>query len=66
MIIATHIQSGSTFEITGTVYRRDEETGALIMCVSYLDKDGVTDSNEFPMNEETGEISHPEYSISQI
>lgn len=63
MIIATHIPSGNKFELTGSCYRRDEND-TLIMCVSYIDKDGVTDSNEFPVNEETGEIIHSDYSIS--
>jgi len=63
MIIATHIPSGSTFEITGTVYKRDDND-ALIMCVSYLNSEWLTDTNEFPVNEETGEIYHDDYSIS--
>lgn len=63
MIIATHIPSGSTFEITGSVFRRDEND-TLIMCVSYLNQDGKSDSNEFPVNEETGEIIHDDYSIA--
>lgn len=63
MIIATHIPSGSTFEITGSVFRRDEND-TLIMCVSYLNQDGTSDSNEFPVNEETGNIIHDDYSIA--
>ncbi len=63
MIIVTHIPSGSTFEITGTVYKRDEN-GTLIMCVSYLNSEWFTDSNEFPVNEETGEVDNTDYSIT--
>jgi hypothetical protein len=63
MIIATHIPSGNKFELTGSVYRRDEND-TLLMCVSYLNQDGTSDSNEFPVNEETGEIIHSDYSIS--
>lgn len=63
MIIATHIPSGSTFEITGSCYRRDEND-TLIMCVSYLNQDGTSDSNEFPVNEETGEVDNTDYSIT--
>ena len=63
MIIATHIPSGNKFELTGSCYRRDEND-TLIMCVSYLNQDGTSDSNEFLVNEETGEIIHDDYSIS--
>lgn len=63
MIIATHIPSGSTFEITGSVFRRDEND-TLIMCVSYLNSEWLTDTNEFPVNEETWEIDNDDYSIA--
>lgn len=63
MIIATHIPSGNTFELTGSVYRRDEND-ALIMCVSYINQDGTTDSNEFMVDEETGKIINDDYSVT--
>ena len=63
MIIATHIPSGNTFELIGSVYRRDEND-ALIMCVSYINQDGTTDSNEFMVDEETGKIIHDDYSVT--
>ena len=64
MIIATHIPTGNKFEITGYCYRRDEND-TLLMCVSYLTKDGVTDSNEFPVDED-GNVLHPDYILSYL
>lgn len=34
------------------------------MCVSYLNSEWLTDTNEFPLNEETGEVDNDDYSIA--
>ena len=62
MIKAIHKSSKKEFAITGYVYTRDEEWN-LFISVSFLMEDWSTDSNQFPMNEETWEIMQSDYEI---
>lgn len=61
---AQHLPTWTVFELTGSCYFRkvNEETGNedLMIAVSYLDWE-ETKTNEFPVNEETGEIIHDDY-----
>lgn len=58
---AIHIPSWEEFELTGSCYFRKEDE-SLWIAVSYLDWK-ETKTNEFPVNEETNEISHPDYQL---
>lgn len=56
---AQHIPSWNIFDLTGSCYFRKEDE-SLWIAVSYLDWK-ETKTNEFPVNEETGEIIHDDY-----
>lgn len=58
---AVHIPTWNSFELLGGCYLRHEDE-SLWIAVSYLDG-GVTFTNKFPVNEETGEILHPDYRL---
>lgn len=55
---AKHLPTGNIFTLTGSCYYREDES--LWIAVSYLDWI-ETKTNSFPVNEETGEIIHPDY-----
>lgn len=61
MIIALHIPSWIEYELTWSVYLRKED-GTLWIAVSYIDWQ-ETKTNEFPVNEETWEILHPDFEL---
>ena len=56
---AKYIPTWDIFELTWSVYLRHEDD-SLWIAVSYLVWD-ETFTNEFPVNEETWEIIHPDY-----
>ena len=56
---AKHLPTGNIFDLTGSCYFRKEDE-SLWIAVSYLDGE-ETKTNEFPVNEETGEIIHDDY-----
>lgn len=56
---AKHIPSWNIFDLTGSCYLWKEDD-RLWIAVSYLDWE-ETKTNEFPVNEETGEIIHDDY-----
>ena len=58
---AKRLDNGEIYDLTGSCYFRNE-SGELMLAVSYI-LDWVTDSNFFPVNEETGEIIHPWFEI---
>lgn len=58
---AKRIDNGEIYELTGSCYFRNESE-ELLVAVSYI-LDGVTYTNSFPVNEETGEIYHEWFEI---
>ncbi len=58
---AKRLDNGEIYDLTGSCYFRNESL-ELFLSVSYV-LDGITYTNSFPVNEETGEIYHPWFEI---
>ena len=58
---AVHTPTQTSFELTGSCYFRHEDE-SLWIAVSYLDG-FITQTNEFPVDEESWTIIHPDYEL---
>lgn len=58
---AKRLDNGEIYELTGSVYVRSESWD-LLLAVSY-EIDWYTNTNYFPVNEETWEIYHPGFEL---